>query len=27
MATFEGIKDLGADNELYDKLWTQLKAS
>ncbi len=27
MATFEGIKDLGADNEPYDKLWTQLKAS
>ncbi|GAB4478680.1 MAG: ABC transporter substrate-binding protein [Elainellaceae cyanobacterium] len=27
MATFEGIKDLGADNEQYDKLWTQLKAS
>lgn len=26
MATFEGIKDLGPDNEQYDKLWTQLKA-
>jgi spermidine/putrescine transport system substrate-binding protein len=26
MATFEGIKDLGADNEQFDKRWTQLKA-